>query len=398
MNKNIISKIEERGIILNRNLIKYFWGLAFFTLILVLSNYLINFDELDFQKIQNDFELNALPTILFDFISVYISWFFIIWAFTFIPTLVYYSTKASTKVELDIVTQRHKYWNLFFIILFPSVFFSFLWLSLPQRDSNLEFPAHDIKAFGFSFLVGLIVYFILKGVIRIVEIKKISFYIPFFLVLIYTSLILNYGFGFNEISYGTLFGILGFLATDFSIIREFGRRLTLYDLPEKFIASIDGVYDKINETNEMRLENEAERYSIEKDKEIAETKRMKFQSNRLKAEQERINKIEELKYSYTQDADSTKFKIINDKIIYLKKIHTLLSDIYTEKIDIEIPKKLEEIKNKANQISQTELINMLDSIYNEMDNLSKPIPAKLAELEKQMENLIEPPKDDEDNN
>jgi len=388
MNKSNISSINERAIVLNNKLLKYFSFLGLITMVFVIIHYYLKLNKVGLPNFADNFEASFLIGIILDFLSVFISWFFLLWAFTFIPALVIYSTQASKEVELTIKTDKSKYWQLFFIMLFPSVIFAFLWLSLPPKDSNIEFPIGDIRAFLFAFASGIAIFLLLKGITKLIDIKKINFYISFFLILIYFSLILNYGFGFNEISFGTLFGILGFLAWDFSLIKEFGKRLTLYDLPDKFIQSLEAVDVKINETNELILENEATRYAIDQEHQIAQTKKLMFDADRVKSEQERLNKIQILKNEYTKDADRTRYAIITDKVDYLSKIHSLLSEVYTDKINREIPEKLEALRASANQTDPKELIKMLDAIYNEMEAMSGPIPDKLDILDKQMEDLV----------
>jgi hypothetical protein len=327
--------------------------------------------------------LGAIIAWLLTLFSILVMWLFVIWSLTFVPFIAYQAFRSSQKHRIPVGTKAFRWVQLYAATFLPMAIFAVAWNSAASGSfitaeitSLKETLLVVIGAVAVSGLLYLINYLIPTRLVA-VRLSLLS-------SLLFTSLFLAYGWGYSLASYFTLFGILFYLTFGSSQIEETGRSITTYDIDPK-------VAIRLNEISTKRQELRTTHDEIKAQEMESEAKRLQHQQE-IKSAQiendsqlgEQLSHIHKAKTEFNRQTNEVQLSIFHKKHVLLSKMYEILSTELSGRMDEQIPKRIEELKNSAKDISPKDLYDQMNQLMNQINAGLEGLPESLEDLRHQM--------------
>ena len=331
--------------------------------------------------------LGSIIAFILTFFALIMIWLFVVWSLTLIPYIAYRAHKVSTIVPLPIATKSFRWLQLYASTFVPMTIFAVAWSSIPESNNQSAYIQTLLDS-GYVVGGGIVIYFILWLITKVIPIRFITIHLAFLSTLLYISLFISYGYGYGLLSYSTLFGILFYLAFGFSKFEEIGRIISTYDLDPK-------VAQKINETalEFQMLRLQKDEYEINKMRMSARKEKLKNDSelNKINADEiisTQLNDIGKTRVEFNSNVNKTTLSVFHKKAELLKNMYDILSKEYDKRINDHVPQKIRELQENSKNYSPTEIQEKMNEIYQEMNKTLDKIPESLEALKIQMDEAV----------
>lgn len=386
-NRELRSKLEERQQKLLGNIKQFVLASIGATVILMLIYTAIKLKSNDtsafdftFLKL-NDYTLQRVISLVITVFSNFVSIMFVLWTLFFIPYIAYQSYRISQKISLPIGRKPFKFMQLILSTFFPAMIFAVIWGNLPPENIGFK-SVQTLQDVAFTLIIGIVVWAILFTASNILSNRYIYIYTSLLSVLLFASLLLNYGLGVGAISYGTLFGILFFLTFNFPRVEEIGRVISMYDLDFAIIDKFNSVIDAEDEIETTKWERE-----LQVQKYNAEIEHLEIESQHDVNRQ--LQTVEKFKLDFNARITEEGFKQWEMQLQALDRLQSILSEELNQKISRDIPTKIASLAKRAEGMSSDNLHDQINQIRDEILASFDGPPEVLEDIRQKFHDRIE---------
>lgn len=389
-NLELLSKVQERQKAILKKLPKYFiTTIVIAVLGIIFTSITESANPISSSRL---FKLSSaslvdIITLILNLFSILMLWLFVIWAISFIPFIAIQAHKSSEKIKFELETKSFRWIQLYSSSFIPMIIFSFAWLSLPKY-TYIEVPLSSPLELIKMVLVGIFIWGLLYLVTSVVK-KQTALNVAFISTLLFISLYIAFGVGYGGIAYSTLFGILFYLATNFELLEELGKRIAMFDIDPVIVDKVisTGVTHQEIKASEDELALRGLELGLKKKKSSQKQNEKKL-DHEIELSDE-YDKIKQTEIDFNKNFNQTMLNVFLQKSTTLNQMFQILSKELDSRIVTQIPEKIEELKKNAKNYNPKQLFTEMMSIYSQMSKTLTEIPETLNDIRDEMTKVLD---------
>jgi hypothetical protein len=328
----------------------------------------------------NYFSLAHIISIILTLFSNIVVWVFVLWSLSFIPFVALTSYKLSQDSKINLPTRPLKWLQLLAATGLPMVIFAIAW-NISSTHSNYTiiqiYTTNEIIiSLGGTVLIGFSLFFINQ----FIPPKAVAVRLSLLSMLIYTSLFLAYGQGYNAISFGVLFGILFYVMFASSQIEELGRNIVVYDLDSRISHKIDAINERFQKLKAINNEISLSKQESQLVRENTEAKRKLEETEKKQRLAENLEVIQSRKLELINKFNRMQVEILEKKIDILNNYFEVASKECATKLSQDYSEALDEFESMSKSLTTRELIEHMNSIIEDINLTLQDIPESMEQL------------------
>lgn len=327
--------------------------------------------------------LGVVISFLLTLFSVLVMWVFVIWSLSFIPFIVYHAYKVSQQSKVAIGNRAFRWLQLYAATFLPMATFAVVWTSVPT-ENNVVFQLNSLSEIVLILSGTVVIALALWGLNSQIPPRFVAVRIALLSTMLYASLFLTYGLGYNLISYTTLLGILTYLTFGAGELEKVGRRLITYDIDPEIAEKISKLATKNQDVKSKKDEVRIRKVDLEITKIEQQYDIEAVQAENEAGLNEQLANILKTKADINKQTSQAKLRMLQQKYELLQSLHESLSKELEEKMEKALPEIIRQWKNDMKDATPGVLQDKMNNLLSKISYETAGIPESLDEVRNEM--------------